>query len=572
QPVYADLILYAKCDPDVNVTFNVQGQGYATDKQTMPYGGTAAQPKDPYAEGYSFSGWYTDPECTIEYDFSIPVTADITLYALWLADPIVTFDVQGHGTAPEAQQIKYGDTATEPAEPSAEGYSFAGWYTDPECTNEYDFSIPLTEDITLYALWLADPIVTFDVQGHGTAPEAQQIKYGDTATEPAEPSAEGYSFAGWFTDSECTSEYDFSTPLTEDITLYARWLADVAVTFDVQGHGTAPETQKIKNGDTATEPSEPSAEGYTFRGWYTDAACTAEYDFSDPVTADITLYARWLVNVKGLKLHADGTKKDGTYYILNTDVLEPVFEKDTEEAAIELGHLCTDSSCSNVITELPEKGTTYFFTVYMKDVSSYEKGIQRIMFLPEIANNIDASAEDAVIEFDGLVSSESGDAVTLLFKYTENEIIYTISKGADASWTKGTSTGVDYTVNRNINDSKTYGLFESIEVDGKTVDASQYNAVSGSLNASFKAAYLETLSKGVHTVTFRFKDGSAATKITIKKKTSVKTNSTEKTKSSGRKTPNTGDSNHTELWIGLLFLSLIILIRMTTCRKRDLNT
>lgn len=131
---------------------------------------------------------------------------------------------------------------------------------------------------------------------------------------------------------------------------------------------------------------------------------------------------------------------------------------------------------------------------------------------------------------------------------------------------------MDYTVNRNINDSKTYGLFESIEVDGKTVDASQYNAASGSLNASFKAAYLETLSKGVHTVTFRFKDGSAATKIIIKKKPSVKTNSTEKTKSSGRKTSNTGDSNYTELWIGLLFLSLIILISMTTCRKRDLNT
>ena len=401
--------------------------------------------------------------------------------------------------------------------------------------------------------------VTFDVRGHGYAPSQQTFPYGGTATQPKDPYAEGYTFAGWYTDPECTSKYDFSIPVTANITLYALWLADVAVTFDVQGHGTAPETQKIKNGDTATEPAEPSAEGYTFRGWYTDAACTAEYDFSDPVTADITLYARWLVNVNGLKLHADGTKKDGTYYILNTDVLEPVFEKDTEEAAVELGHLCTDSSCSNVITELPEKGTTYFFTVYMKDVSSYEKGIQRIMFLPEIANNIDASAEDAVIEFDGLVSSENGDAVTLLFKYTENKIIYTISKGADASWTKGTSTGVDYTVNRNINDSKTYGLFESIEVDGKTVDASQYTAASGSLNASFKAAYLETLSEGVHTVTFLFKDGSVGTKLTIKPKPAVKAGSTS---------PGTGDANHPVLWIVLLLLSLAGVVGLIVYRRR----
>ena len=560
------------------IEYDANGHGEDPVTRYVKDGETAPVPIDPKEKGYTFGGWYTEAGCINEYDFAQPVYEDVILYAKWYADVNVTFDVRGHGYAPSQQTFPYGGTATQPKDPYAEGYTFAGWYTDPECTSEYDFSIPVTADITLYALWLADPIVTFDVQGHGTAPEAQQIKYGDTATEPAEPSAEGYSFAGWFTDSECTSEFDFSTPLTEDITLYARWLADVAVTFDVQGHGAAPETQKIKNGDTATEPSEPSAEGYTFRGWYTDAACTAEYDFSDPVTADITLYARWLVNVNGLKLHADGTKKDGTYYILNTDVLEPVFEKDTEEAAVELGHLCTDSSCSNVITELPEKGTTYFFTVYMKDVSSYEKGIQRIMFLPEIANNIDASAEDAVIEFDGLVSSENGDAVTLLFKYTENEIIYTISKGADASWTKGTSTGVDYTVNRNINDSKTYGLFESIEVDGKTVDASQYTAASGSLNASFKAAYLETLSEGVHTVTFRFKDGSVGTKLTIKPKPAVKAGSagssavksvsSGKSQSSGKTSPGTGDANHPVLWIVLLLLSLAGVVGLIVYRRR----
>ena len=471
----------------------------------------------------------------------------------------IEYDANGHGEDPVTRYVKDGETAPVPIDPKEKGYTFGGWYTEAGCINEYDFTQPVYEDVILYAKWYADVNVTFDVRGHGYAPSQQTFTYGGTATQPKDPYAEGYTFAGWYTDPECTSKYDFSIPVTADITLYALWLADVAVTFDVQGHGTAPETQKIKNGDTATEPAEPSAEGYTFRGWYTDAACTAEYDFSDPVTADITLYARWLVNVNGLKLHADGTKKDGTYYILNTDVLEPVFEKDTEEAAVELGHLCTDSSCSNVITELPEKGTTYFFTVYMKDVSSYEKGIQRIMFLPEIANNIDASAEDAVIEFDGLVSSENGDAVTLLFKYTENEIIYTISKGADASWTKGTSTGVDYTVNRNINDSKTYGLFESIEVDGKTVDASQYTAASGSLNASFKAAYLETLSEGVHTVTFLFKDGSVGTKLTIKPKPAVKAGSTS---------PGTGDANHPVLWIVLLLLSLAGVVGLIVYRRR----
>lgn len=234
-----------------------------------------------------------------------------------------------------------------------------------------------------------------------------------------------------------------------------------------------------------------------------------------------------------------------------------------------------------------------FFMVYLKDVSSFEKGIQKIRFLPAIVENIDASAEDAVIEFDGLVSSAAEDAVTLLFKYTEYEILYTISKGADASWTKGTSTGVDYTVNRNVNDDKTYGLFESIEVDGKILDPSQYTVASGSLSASLKAAYLETLSEGDHTVTVHFKDGSVGTKLTIKPKpsvkatgsagssktsvksgssgsakTSVKSGSSGSAKSTGKTSPRTGDPNHPVLWIVLLILSIAGVVGLAVWRRR----
>jgi uncharacterized repeat protein (TIGR02543 family) len=66
------------------------------------------------------------------------------------------------------------------------------------------------------------------------------------------------------------------------------------VTFDVQGHGTAPETQNVHHGSCATEPDAPSAEGWLFDGWYTDAACTNAYDFAAPVMANITLYAKWI--------------------------------------------------------------------------------------------------------------------------------------------------------------------------------------------------------------------------------------------------------------------------------------
>ena len=70
-----------------------------------------------------------------------------------------------------------------------------------------------------------------------------------------------------------------------------------AVTFDVQGHGEAPEAYVgIKAGSTISKPEqEPRAEGYRFGGWYHDAACTKAWDFdTDTVQADITLYAGWL--------------------------------------------------------------------------------------------------------------------------------------------------------------------------------------------------------------------------------------------------------------------------------------
>ena len=67
------------------------------------------------------------------------------------------------------------------------------------------------------------------------------------------------------------------------------------VKFDAQG-GSATGDQTPASGSTVTKPADPTREGYTFAGWYTDAACTKAYDFSAAVTADMTLYAKWTKN------------------------------------------------------------------------------------------------------------------------------------------------------------------------------------------------------------------------------------------------------------------------------------
>lgn len=76
------------------------------------------------------------------------------------------------------------------------------------------------------------------------------------------------------------------------------------VTFNANGHGTAPSAQTVNSGDKADKPTDPTASGYTFGGWYTNAECTGTaYDFNTAVTSDFTLYAKWLPAIERPELY-----------------------------------------------------------------------------------------------------------------------------------------------------------------------------------------------------------------------------------------------------------------------------
>ena len=137
--------------------------------------------------------------------------------------------------------------------------------------------------------------VSFDLQGHGATVPPQSVVDGGTVTPPNAPTAAGWTFGGWYTDAATTHAYDFATPVTADVTLYARWTAlpSYAVSFDLGGHGAAVPSQTVLQGASATRPTDPTATGWTFDGWYSDAARTQGYDFATPVAGAVTLYARW---------------------------------------------------------------------------------------------------------------------------------------------------------------------------------------------------------------------------------------------------------------------------------------
>jgi|GEM_PF-820749 len=211
----------------------------------------------------------------------------------------VTFNTDG-GSSVDAQEVEHGSTAARPEDPTKEGYTFAGWYTGTDFATEYSFSTPVAADINLYAKWnIIKYTVSFNTDG-GSSIAAQEVEYGSAATRPAEdPAKEGYTFAGWYTGTDFATEYNFSTPVAADITVFAKWeIATKNVTFNTNG-GSAVATQTVDYGATATRPADPTRTGYTFVNWYSDPSLETLYDFSAPVTADITVYAKWTQNSGG---------------------------------------------------------------------------------------------------------------------------------------------------------------------------------------------------------------------------------------------------------------------------------
>lgn len=105
-----------------------------------------------------------------------------------------------------------------------------------------------------------------------------------------EPTKENYTFAGWYNGNE---KFDFTTVPTGDVTLTAKWTAnDYYVSF-VTEHGDPPTSQNVKYNGTAKDPGKLSAEGYTFDGWYADAAYNTEFDFTQSIKHNTTVYAKW---------------------------------------------------------------------------------------------------------------------------------------------------------------------------------------------------------------------------------------------------------------------------------------
>ena len=160
----------------------------------------------------------------------------------------------------------------------------------------WDFTTTVTFDDNGGSNGHADIVVTESMDAMN--PGNKTITIPNTA--PVSPS--GLSFLGWSTTSSGEVAYEmgksYQIPYGSTLNLYARW-GNPSSTVTFMSNGSPYESVIVLNGSTCTPPEDPTLYGYSFKGWFTDdVTFQNEFDFSEVINSDLTLYAKWEGNLE----------------------------------------------------------------------------------------------------------------------------------------------------------------------------------------------------------------------------------------------------------------------------------
>lgn len=225
------------------LTFETNG-GSAINPITVRHGNAVARPADPTKDKYTFIGWYADPEFTAKYDFATVLEADKTIYAKFeltstpIGDIYVRYDVLHIKQLPDGTY----DLANAEVEhlSAKKDTTVTAVIKDYRATHHVNVNRTLSKltgtAIQPYMGVDGKPVytilsvyydldfhtLTFDTMG-GSKIAPETVRHGLTVAKPKDPVNGGYIFDGWYTDKTYRTPYNFATPLTEDITIYAKW-------------------------------------------------------------------------------------------------------------------------------------------------------------------------------------------------------------------------------------------------------------------------------------------------------------------------------------------------------------
>lgn len=263
-----------------------------------------------YGSHYPTNDADTKQNIKIEEGLTIDVKYDLDEHTL-------TFETNG-GSAINPVTVRHGNAVARPADPTKDKYTFIGWYADPEFTEEYDFATVLEADKTIYAKFeltstpIGDIYVRYDVLHIKQLPDGTY----DLANAEVEhlSAKKDTTVTAVIKDYRATHHVNVNRTLSKLTGTAIQPYKGVdgkpvytilsvyydldfhTLTFDTMGGSKiAPET--VRHGLTVAKPKDPVNGGYIFDGWYTDKTFRHRYDFSTPLTEDITIYAKWFLIV-----------------------------------------------------------------------------------------------------------------------------------------------------------------------------------------------------------------------------------------------------------------------------------
>ncbi len=342
------------------VTFNLNG-GSGSTPQTREIKNNALMPNIgssvPTKDGYTFMGWYDNKDYTkgkMYYDETnksvkyFDAYKDMTLYAGWSKDLVVMsykliFNANGgKGGQTDAVMVKKGESLPRitSTAPTKKGHTFVGWFDQLTGGTEYynasgssSMTYNKEENTTLYARWKANTYkITFNINGGiGSTPSSVDVTYGNKVPSitKSTPSRNGYTFVGWYDNSDYTQGKAYYSSKNEsvlkydkitDVTLYAGWSKNAANTYVVAfnsngGTGGQVSSVNVSKGSPMPTISKtmPAKDGFTFAGWYDSLSGGTMYYTKEGNSArnydkssGCTLYARWTAINYNIKYTLNG--------------------------------------------------------------------------------------------------------------------------------------------------------------------------------------------------------------------------------------------------------------------------
>lgn len=248
------LDMYIFYFPQHTVSFEVYG-GTLIDNKNVVHGGKVTKPEDPTKAGYTFGGWYTDSSYTTTFDFdNTTITSNTVIYAKWIRQDSITMTA-----SPSTVEV----TA-----------DFNQIFT-LSINNDTVISSVYNSDLTLGGVFRNLSISRVD----NTSTTVTVTVYGDLSS----------SGVGIITLNENKLQKGRS-PLSADIIVTSK--PTYTVTFNSNG-GTSVAPITAEYSTTIKQPPNPRREGYVFRGWFKDEALTIAFDFNNPITENMVLFAKW---------------------------------------------------------------------------------------------------------------------------------------------------------------------------------------------------------------------------------------------------------------------------------------